>query len=276
MSDLPIDIFVHIPKTAGTTLTGIIARQYPSDRTLAHYSVTESIDEMLDRVAEHDRTQLRLLQGHFPFGVHQYLQRPYRYFTFLRAPVSRTLSLYSYARSNPYHWLHDTIMQDNLRISDCIARQLSKGFDNVMVRQISGAGYEPDFGKCTFDMLEAAKYNLKSQFVVTGFTERFDQSLILLGERLGWRKLNYVRRNITSNRVTTESIDQATLDLISGHNFLDQQLFDWALAEFDLYYENHSHQLDRKVIAFQASNLGFKYVYRFYERTIKRYRAAQQ
>jgi hypothetical protein len=60
---------------------------------------------------------------------------------------------------------------------------------NEQVRRI--AGVPPEKGPCTEATLEKALEHLRTDFAVSGLTERFDESLILMKRRLGWSKYPY-------------------------------------------------------------------------------------
>src|SRR5438876_4163369 len=104
----PLLVFVHIPKTAGTTLRTILDMNEPGTRSSALGNVfkgwggidTGLIDNLRGDTMRVDLKRVRLVRGHFPLGVREYLPRyvskgrQLRCFTFLREPVDRTLSQY--------------------------------------------------------------------------------------------------------------------------------------------------------------------------------------
>jgi ribosomal protein L22 len=79
-------IFLHIPKTAGTTLHSIIERQYPSSvvHTIDGRRVHQSIAQLKD-MSEEKRSKIKCLKGHIPFGLHEYLPGSSAYITFKRS-----------------------------------------------------------------------------------------------------------------------------------------------------------------------------------------------
>ena len=102
-SGQPLLVFVHIPKTAGTTLRTVLSMNEPGARSRALGNVFKGgggisktpIVRLRDGKGP-DLTNVRLVRGHVPLGIREYLpqDRELRCFTFLREPVDRTLSHY--------------------------------------------------------------------------------------------------------------------------------------------------------------------------------------
>ena len=65
-------IFLHIPKTAGTTLNRIIEWQYSPFEifTIDPYRI-RATPERLKRLPEERRRRLRVVRGHMLYGVHK-------------------------------------------------------------------------------------------------------------------------------------------------------------------------------------------------------------
>lgn len=93
MSDRTI-IFVHIPRTAGTTLHTILDRQYPREQIYSTNPTpdrpTASVEEF-KRLSASEIAPLRLLRGHLPFGLHELITGPSAYFTLRRYPLRASL-----------------------------------------------------------------------------------------------------------------------------------------------------------------------------------------
>ncbi len=93
-------LFVHIPKTAGSTLRHLASRQ-DRPRSVFSTGVEEPLPESiarLQRMLEAQRRRLRLVQGNFGYGLHQLFPQAARYVTFLRGPIERAISFYHYVR----------------------------------------------------------------------------------------------------------------------------------------------------------------------------------
>jgi len=85
-------IFLHIPKTAGITFRRIVTQQY--DLSAHHQIDGEHIEDSVAAfkgLPETRRANVRLLTGHMPFGLHQFLPRRARYITLLRDPIERVI-----------------------------------------------------------------------------------------------------------------------------------------------------------------------------------------
>jgi hypothetical protein len=96
--------------------------------------------------------------------------------------------------------------------------------DNDQTRRI--AGLEPALGKCTQSMLDRATDNLRRYFTVAGVMERFDETLILMNRRLGWRKdILYWRKNSNADRPAIDSLPRSTRNAILHWNELDCELY---------------------------------------------------
>ena len=96
-------LFLHIHKTAGTTLNRIIEREYNPFLvyTIEGKRIEWSIDHF-KRLSEARRTRLRVIKGHMSFGLHEFLPQPSTYITFLRDPIERCISSYSYSKGNRF------------------------------------------------------------------------------------------------------------------------------------------------------------------------------
>src|SRR5207245_9220276 len=88
-------IFLHIPKTAGTTLNRIIEWQYGPFAifTMDPYRI-RATPERLKRLPERRRRRLQVVRGHMFYGLHESLPQGASYFTMLGDPVARALSTY--------------------------------------------------------------------------------------------------------------------------------------------------------------------------------------
>ena len=85
-------IFLHVPKTAGTTLNRLIEWEYP---LFQMYSVdpvffTWSASH-LRRLPPRRLKNTRMFKGHMVFGLHEILPQPATYITVVRDPIDRVI-----------------------------------------------------------------------------------------------------------------------------------------------------------------------------------------
>ena len=106
-------IYIHIPKSAGSTLRYHISNNYNHDEVLWVYadvyffdlSKSEQnilgphtdIDSILTSMNTEDKEKIKVILGHGAyFGIHKYFNKQFRYFTFFRNVEERQLSHYNF------------------------------------------------------------------------------------------------------------------------------------------------------------------------------------
>ena len=224
----PTLIYVHIPKTAGTTLYSILKRNLERDRIFFAHTAAD-----LASLPAEERVRLQLIRGHFPYGIHRCLSQPVEYITILRDPIERTISNYYYVLRSPDHHLHERVVSQKMGLKEYILECPNKQLDNGQARMISGDGFQAPFGKCGRELLEQAKHNLQNSFSVVGLTERFDETVLLMARRFGWKRTHYVRRNATEKRLPREQLDPEILEAVKAINALDLELYAFAKTLFE-------------------------------------------
>lgn len=222
-------VFMHIPKTGGSTLRRIIARQYQLEEIWTFGDIYK-FKERIGKFSREQLTQIKCLQGHACFGkVDRYFTKPCTYITMLRKPVDRIISLYYYIINTPGCHLYDQVK--DLKLKEFI---MDKKFvfsnKNTQTRYVSG-GNPPN--------LEKAKKNLDKYFSIVGLTEFFDISTFLMKEKFSWDNIDYNKKvNVTKNRPTKEELSKEVIDIIEEKNKLDIQLYDHAKKNLQKKIQN--------------------------------------
>lgn len=248
-------IFLHIPKTAGTTLLDILDRQYPAAAIHSFGGDAHASVAQFKAMDEQSRAQIRLLRGHMAYGLHEYLPRPAPYFTILRDPVARVISYYNYILRTPPHYLYETVTSNNMSLQELLESGLPLMMNDGQVRLISGVWGEPGFGEVTPEMLETAKKNLAESFIVVGLTEQFDRTLCLLKEKLNWSQpTTYQRLNVAPHSSKKSHLPAATLDLLKRANQQDGALYAFAQELFAQQCAQQGPLFDFRVRRFQLVN----------------------
>ena len=243
-------IFLHVPKTAGTTCRSLIEQRYAAEET---FTFTDFGDIARFRnLSQAVRDEYRCLQGHLTFGVHEYLSRPATYLTFLREPVDRLVSVYYFILGNPYHDLHDRFVRSGLSLREMVEHHPELLRDSGQVRLL--AGVDVPFGGVTREHLELAKANIEQHFPVVGLLERFDESLLMMAKEFAWSTPYYQRQNTTAVRPTVPELDPETRSAIERHNELDAELWDFARARLQRRIEALGPSFQKSLNAFRRAN----------------------
>ena len=220
-------IFLHVPKSAGTTLNRLIELEYP---IFDMYSVDPVLSQWsrahLWRLSQGRLKLFRVFKGHMPFGLHKILPQPATYITVMRDPVERVISAYYFMSNYKLHPNYWKFRHEGWTLEDFV--RLSPR-ENVQTKMIAGADYDI---RCTEEILAKAKENLK-HFSVVGLTERFEESLALMKLRFGWKLKSYSSFNVTRTRPKKRDLPQSTLDLIAERNRFDMELYDSAAKMFE-------------------------------------------
>jgi len=257
-SGQPLLVFVHIPKTAGTTLRTVLSMNEPGARSRALGNVFKGgggisktpIVRLRDGKGP-DLTNVRLVRGHVPLGIREYLpqDRELRCFTFLREPVDRTLSHYFAIREAGRVYGLPPLTAD-ATLDDAF----EGGYlhDNLQTRMLSGQP-EP-FGQVDGEMFKQAKHNLRAGLACFGLTERFDESLVLAKQRLG---LNTILHDSNSRVNTTRPRgDEVPADLrraAERSNRYDIRLYRYAQKLFDSAPERQGPEFQVDAAALRAA-----------------------
>jgi hypothetical protein len=223
-------VFLHLPKTAGSTLVRILRRQYADaewlkGKDLNYFESPEHTREELAKIGDPWPSEIPAVHGHLSLHLRGYFPRETRYMTIVRDPVERTISHFHHAVRQPDFRLRRDIPPPTLETP--IEEALSSGLipDNLQTRMLSGV--PPFDGECTEEMLDAACANL-DEFAYVGVTERFDGFLCLLRIELGWRHVLYRRERVTEDRTQAAELPRKTLEAIRQANQLDRRLHEHA------------------------------------------------
>ena len=107
-------IFLHIPRTGGTTFRDILERFYHSENVIEIKKFIES-EETISTYTKDEQSKIKLIKGHLNFGIHELINGDCKYITFLRDPIKRIVSTFKYANNNVNHSDHDFVQSISLQ-----------------------------------------------------------------------------------------------------------------------------------------------------------------
>ena len=253
-------IFLHIVKTAGTTFRSLLLKKFPG--VASYYLNTATNPQCIEefkQLSRERKSKLGYVHAHMvPFGIHKYLPQA-TYITILRDPVDRVISEYFFICRNPDHPAHSVVKE--LRLQDYITSGvLASQVMDTQTRIISGAGgtyqingYEKPLSRID---LQRAKANIEKHYLLVGLFERFDETMILLKRKLGWRMRDilYRRQNVGSNRRSVKNVAGFIVNSIERYNQLDFELYEYARQLFEKRRTEQDSSFGRELFLFRFYN----------------------
>jgi len=230
-ADSGLIVFVHIPKTAGTSVKTMYRDQYsPAQIYKINYNGSAKQVRRFKAALGRRQDPLRLVHGHMDFAWSALMPPDTRYFTVLRDPVERAISHYYHYRQETVSPIHPLAMRSSLLqwVRECGIDEM----DNGQTRRLAGAMPLP-CGAINAKNLEQAKANLTSRFAVVGLTERYDESQILLHREFGWPLRRYPKRRVNADRAPRTEVSAEVLREIENCNRLDLELYRFACELFE-------------------------------------------
>jgi hypothetical protein len=237
----PLIAFVHIPKTAGATVTTMFSRAYSKaglDDAGNYMRGPENAARKLTRRPGGweiwQRRGGRVTAGHVPYRIfREHLPPDALYMTFLREPVDRVLSHY-------YRHIHRTHAHTSPGPRQDRAESLEQALVELRLPQVNNlatrflCGHPSRDDDLAASALDDAKANLRN-FAFVGIQERFDESLVLLQRTLGLRAVPYVNRHVSAEggRPLVDEIPDEQRRLIAEFNQLDAELYEFGVALFE-------------------------------------------
>ncbi|MDF2455802.1 MAG: hypothetical protein K0R51_1795 [Cytophagaceae bacterium] len=247
-------IFVHIPKTAGSTIHGVIAREYWSHKHLKASKIPSK--EAFKELPQEERYRYTANAEHIDVSVIPFIRPGLPIITFLRDPSRRVISGYEFIYNFKWHKFHKKMLEHRYSLYDFLDGKYMKNYDNGQVRFLSGS-IDKEFGTINETDLELAKHNLDHLITAFGITERFDESILHFSEILNWKTPLYTKINANKNKGYSSEhyeLDAKTLAKINECNYYDEQLYQYALEKFDAIIRSKGERFTHELAEFKKKN----------------------
>lgn len=220
----PLVIFLHIPKSAGSSLSQVVRANYRSEELQDHESLADLAQPLTD-LSDSQKAGLKAVIGHYYYGIHEgFPGREIAHVTMLRDPVERVLSSYYFLRTYPGYE----------PVAEMTIKQFVDAYPegrNLQTLMLSGLVDKDDLDRFVPNLKRAIE-NLNG-FRAVGLTERFEQSVALIGHVLDWSTIEYPRVNVTANKPETSHLSADDVAYVREANGLDIALYQRAVEIFE-------------------------------------------
>jgi hypothetical protein len=226
--------FLHMPKTAGTTLEHYIEGNMQNASICPHTVMPQILPLSAKELAAFD-----LIHGHFNYNLLERLPKDTQTITMLRSPVARAISHLKHIRSNksPTFWMKKYLPINDMTLDEMVQEEVVQKFIcDYQLRRLAvdvnlNEFKEPMVLHTPFRLeqhhLDLGKKRLES-FDAIGITERFSDSVKLLNKTFNWQEaVEIPSLNVSP---TKDEISEKSIQKIKELTSLDQALYEHADA----------------------------------------------
>lgn len=225
--------FLHIPKTAGTTFTTVLKRQYGKQGRFKFGNDILAAAAKFQALSEDEKQKITLITGHVPLRTGIPDIDAFPVITLLRDPIERVKSFCQHVSEgkSPY------LLEESLPKTFDLDRFLQSGnlelFNMQTNMLISNSCYLSSAMTHipASDAKDMALEALFQKILCFGLTEYFDESLLLFKERLGWTWPFYTTRNQKDQKKLI-TFEDRHLQKIIELNRIDLEVYNTAKKEF--------------------------------------------
>ena len=268
--------FLHIPKTAGTTFATVLENFFDYQSIYP-----EKLWHDIIRKNQVNFSNIRLIRGHFGYGIHRILSKKPIYSTILRDPFERAISSVEHRKRDPdprflsenkflgktldeiletpdvkYYWNAQT---DYIGI-DVDVMKIIKNWDKKAIANFD-LGKQMKFIRektSPKKLVSSAKKNL-SQFHFVGLAEKFQESLFLLCYTFGWRPIrSNWKLNVSPKRAHKNDLTPNQLNKVNDAISFDLKLYEFGKELFESRFSQMVHELEEKYFEPSFANLPFR------------------
>ena len=186
-------VFIHVPKTAGTSVTEVLRRQCGAERFCEHM-----FDGDIKKLSKAEIQRFQVFAGHFNYSTIVAAMPHATCFTFLRNPLDRVVSLVRYWRAHSWDWVeanpghagHVRFAKTHtlVEILRCSGNGVFRNINNVYVRVFGDLSHYSAQGKLLVAPERALERAIKNaeRLAFIGFVEHMEASMGQLLSLLQW------------------------------------------------------------------------------------------
>ncbi len=230
-------VHLHIPKTAGSSLTRILAPHVASGTQLP---VSDGDLATFAALSETKRRKASFIYGHLSHGIAHLLPQGHNYICVLRKPAARLLSYYKYLYRTTDHHSQKFVGGQDMSFGTFLewtadpANGHINEVNNGQIRRLAGLKMQRD-GASDPQLLLTAVRNIASPDMVFGLTEHFNHFV----HRLSVRGLIVGTPDVWENMAPSPSNLENALSALTP----DQTLLYNAFTAWDEVFYNVAEQL---------------------------------
>lgn len=245
--DLPTIIFLHIPKTGGTSFYSILSTTFGKDSVFVPLSIETENAKSIATLTDDQKASIRVVAGHMPYGAHKFFKAS-EYVTILRDPTAAVLSSWFHVNSDPRIPGHSLIANGQVGLPE-FARFFSNMFTRRLLRydfldpclwlttplstvlEVQSL-FDLQFKDLGPEQFEQA-FDVLRSFAVIGTTERYGEFLKAFADRYGLgqvAQMSSIQLNKNLQDNYHYQVDAETRAMIRELNEYDYALYELASA----------------------------------------------
>ncbi len=265
-------IHLHIAKTGGTSASSLVKHGFRASEIFEwtrhgtdEYSALQMATHEASRrqLAAFGLERIRYVAGHVPMGIHSAFGGTARYFTVLRDPVERVISLYYFLVQIGIPFLENG---KQLSFEEYVEARSDINLCDYQVRVVSGAaeldapaapqGEVVAAAPVERRHLEQAKRNIEELFLAASTLEQITELALILRRIYGWplRRLQTEYKNPTKVRPQSAQLSPRLIKIIEECNAYDMELYDWVGKRFAEQRKQFEPALSRDLLVFGVVN----------------------
>lgn len=220
--------FVHIPKTAGTTLNSTLSKSFLPEENI---SIDKDWSQTLDAFWTYDLEKIKYIHGHIPLSALEEFSSQVDIITLMRDPVELLVSAFMHIKRSPNHALYEKIKSENFTIIDFLDINHPSFSPNlqtsILGRQWNTKAPASLDDKYWRECLDRAKENIIKFNVTVGFQDDIQGFLKNISKKNGLRIDSVVNSHLVTPKNERITLTEEEIGIISDKCCYDIELYQY-------------------------------------------------